>query len=405
MDRTIRYQIQKEDAGIRVEQFLRRRLYSRQNLAQLKKENATWRNGQTCPLMQKLSCGDILEVHIREDSCSENIPAVSCPALVSMRDMFRFAKQIENTVAGRAIAPCAISNARLSRALSIVYEDEDILVVNKPAGLPMHPSRDNFYYSLANAVMYYYRNSGRFVFRCTNRLDRDTSGLTVIAKHPVSASVLGSMLKSKGGGSRPVMEREYLAIACGTVTPADGTICAPLARKENALSVNAFHPVAAPERTIERCVDFEHGERAVTHYRVLETKNGYSLLSLLLETGRTHQIRVHMAYLGYPLAGDYLYHPACRAAAIRTYPAAQLLIQDSPENEVPTLISTQIPSVTVPMEITGISRQALHAYRLTFPHPMTGKRLEFTAPLPEDMQKFGFHPSTLHQSAECFPLW
>ncbi|MCD8338480.1 MAG: RluA family pseudouridine synthase [Lachnospiraceae bacterium] len=370
MDRTIRYQIQKEDAGIRVEQFLRHRFYSRQNLAQLKKEGATWRNGQACPLKQTLSCGDILEVRILEDSCSENIPAAAIP-------------------------------------LSIVYEDEDILVVNKPAGLPMHPSRDNFYYSLANAVMYYYRNSGRFVFRCTNRLDRDTSGLTVIAKHPVSASVLGSMVKSKGDGSRPVMEREYLAIACGAVTPADGTICAPLARKENALSLHAFHPVAAPERSIERCIDFEHGERAVTHYRVLETKNGYSLLSLLLETGRTHQIRVHMAYLGYPLAGDYLYHPACRAAATCTFPAAQLQIQESPKNEGTTSISTQIPSVTVPMELTGISRQALHAYRLAFPHPMTGKRLEFTAPLPEDMQKFGFSRllSTPHQSAECFPLW
>ncbi|MCC8103795.1 MAG: RluA family pseudouridine synthase [Clostridiales bacterium] len=397
MDRTIRYQIQKEDAGIRVDQFLRRRFYSRQNLAQLKKEDGTWRNGQACPLIQKLSCGDILEVHIREDSCSENIPGASCPAFVFMRD------------AGRAIAPCAISNARLSRAIpiSIVYEDEDILVVNKPAGLPMHPSRDNFYYSLVNAVMYYYRNSGSFVFRCTNRLDRDTSGLTVIAKHPVSASVLGSMVKSKGNGSQPVMEREYLAIACGAVTPAGGTICAPLARKANALTSDVLNSAASPERSIERCVDFEHGERAVTHYRVLEAKNGYSLLSILLETGRTHQIRVHMAYLGYPLAGDYLYHPACRAAAIRTYSAAQLLVQESPKNAITTQVSTQIPSVTVPMEITGISRQALHAYRLTFPHPITGEILEFTAPLPEDMQKFNFRRflSTPHQSAECFPLW
>ncbi|MCD8348021.1 MAG: pseudouridine synthase [Lachnospiraceae bacterium] len=158
MDRTIHYQIQEEDAGIRVEQFLKRRFYSGKNLAQLKKEDATLLNGHICPLKQTLSCGDILEVRIREDSGSENIPAVAIP-------------------------------------ISVVYEDEDILVVNKPAGLPMHLSRDNFYFSLANAVMYYYRDSGSFVFRCTNRLDRDTSGLVVVAKHPVSASVLGSMVK------------------------------------------------------------------------------------------------------------------------------------------------------------------------------------------------------------------
>ena len=128
------------------------------------------------------------------------------------------------------------------------------------------------------------------------------------------------------------IRRQYLAIVRGCVTPASGTIAAPLGRK--------------PGSVIERVVDFEHGESAVTHYQVLEEKNGHSLVSLKLETGRTHQIRIHMKHLGYPLIGDYLYNP----------------------------------------DMEYITRQALHSHRLCFPHPITGKMLEFTAPLPNDMQ-------------------
>ena len=138
--------------------------------------------------------------------------------------------------------------------------------------------------------MWYYTEQGKpFIFRCTNRLDRDTSGLTVIAKHLISSSILSSM------GARHEIKREYLAIVRGSVTPPSGTIDAPLARTGSSM--------------IERKVDFKHGERAVTHYKVVEEKNGHSLVSLILETGRTHQIRVHMQYLGFPLVGDYLYNP------------------------------------------------------------------------------------------------
>ena len=127
------------------------------------------------------------------------------------------------------------------------------------------------------------------------------------------------------------IEREYLAVVRGSVTPPEGTICAPLARAGTSL--------------IERKVDFEHGEHAVTHYRTIKEKNGHSLVSLILETGRTHQIRVHMKYLGFPLIGDYLYNP----------------------------------------DTENITRQALHSHRLRFRHPITGEELEFTAPLPDDM--------------------
>ena len=291
MNRTFLYSISEADHDLRIEQFLRRRGYSRQNLTELKKmPDSIQVNGLNCILKKTLSPGDELAVRIQETDSSEKIPAVNIP-------------------------------------LRIIYEDEDILVVDKPAGLPMHPSMKNYHYSLANGLVWYYQQQKEsFVFRCANRLDRDTSGLTVVAKHMLSANILSGM------GYRHEIEREYLAIVRGNVLPPSGTIDAPLSRMEGSI--------------IERKVDFEHGERALTHYRVVEEKNGHSLVSLRLETGRTHQIRIHLKYLGFPLVGDYLYNP----------------------------------------DMEYISRQALHSCRLRFVHPITKERMEFRAPLPEDMQ-------------------
>ena len=290
MERTITYHIDAHADGLRTEQFLRRRGYSCQNLTQLKKmPESILINGVWSYMRTPLSAGDTLTVHIRENESSPNIPPMDLP-------------------------------------LCIVYEDEDIIVVNKPAGMPVHPSLNNYRNSLANALMYYYHQQGKpFIFRCTNRLDRDTSGLTVIAKHTVSSSILSAMT------ARHKIRREYLAIVRGHVTPPSGTIDAPIGRAGTPL--------------IERRIDFEHGERAVTHYRVVKEKNGHSLVSLVLETGRTHQIRVHMKYLGFPLVGDYLYNP----------------------------------------DMEYIQRQALHSHSLAFRHPITGEDLKFTADLPEDM--------------------
>ena len=290
MERIITYYIDAHADGLRTEQFLRRRGYSCQNLTQLKKmPESILINGVWSYMCTPLSAGDTLTVHIRETESSPNIPPVDLP-------------------------------------LCIVYEDEDIIVVNKTAGMPVHPSLNNYRNSLANALMYYYQQQGKpFIFRCTNRLDRDTSGLTVIAKHMVSSSILSAMT------ARHKIRREYLAIVRGHVTPPSGTIDAPIGRAGTPL--------------IERRIDFEHGERAVTHYRVVKEKNGHSLVSLVLETGRTHQIRVHMKYLGFPLVGDYLYNP----------------------------------------DMEYIQRQALHSHSLAFRHPITGEDLKFTAELPEDM--------------------
>ena len=248
-------------------------------------------NGVHYYMRQELSTGDHLQVRICETQNSEKIPPTKLP-------------------------------------LDIIYEDEDLLVLNKPAGMPIHPSLNNYTNSIANALAYYFQSQGKpFIFRCCNRLDRDTSGLTIVSKHLVSGSILSDMTKYRE------VHREYLAIARGSVTPFEGTIQAPLGRKEGTI--------------IERTVDWEHGEDAVTHYKVVKEANGHSLVSLRLETGRTHQIRIHMKYLGYPLIGDYLYNP----------------------------------------DMEYMTHQALHSHHIEFTHPITGEHMSFTAPLPEDMAR------------------
>ena len=292
MNRNIDYIIDEDSAGLRVEQFLRRKRYSGQNLSEIKRmPKSILVNGVHYYMRQELSTGDHLQVRICETQNSEKIPPTKLP-------------------------------------LDIIYEDEDLLVLNKPAGMPIHPSLNNYTNSIANALAYYFQSQGKpFIFRCCNRLDRDTSGLTIVSKHLVSGSILSDMTKYRE------VHREYLAIARGSVTPSEGTIQAPLGRKEGTI--------------IERTVDWEHGEDAVTHYKVIKEANGHSLVSLRLETGRTHQIRIHMKYLGYPLIGDYLYNP----------------------------------------DMEYMTRQALHSHHMEFTHPITGEHMSFTAPLPEDMAR------------------
>ena len=292
MNRNIDYIIDEDSAGLRVEQFLRRKRYSGQNLSEIKRmPKSILVKGVHYYMRQELSTGDHLQVRICETQNSEKIPPTKLP-------------------------------------LDIIYEDEDLLVLNKPAGMPIHPSLNNYTNSIANALAYYFQSQGKpFIFRCCNRLDRDTSGLTIVSKHLVSGSILSDMTKYRE------VHREYLAIARGSVTPSEGTIQAPLGRKDGTI--------------IERTVDWEHGEDAVTHYKVVKEANGHSLVSLRLETGRTHQIRIHMKYLGYPLIGDYLYN----------------------------------------LDMEYMTRQALHSHHMEFTHPITGEHMSFTAPLPEDMAR------------------
>ncbi len=290
MNRTLTYTIPTEYDGFQIDKFLKAQGYSSANITAIKKmPNNIVIDGEWVHMNRKLASGEVLTVNISEEESSEKIPAIEMP-------------------------------------LDIVYEDEDIIVINKPAGLPIHPSLNHYEDSLANGLAYYYESQGKpFIFRCANRLDKNTSGLTVIAKHLVSGNILSTMVKSRE------FHREYYAIVRGTLDEQEGTIDAPIGRVDDSI--------------ITRQVDFENGERAVTHYKIIDEKNGHSLISIHLETGRTHQIRVHFKYIGHPLIGDHLYNP----------------------------------------DFEYMQRQALHSHKVSFIHPITKKVMEFVAPLPNDM--------------------
>ena len=210
--------------------------------------------------------------------------------------------------------------------LDILYEDEDIIAINKPSHMPVHPSLGHYDNTLANALMHYYRNQDSpFVFRAINRLDRDTSGIVLVAKNLLSASILGEEMKNNR------ISKTYLAIVCGTPFPPEGTIDKPIGR--------------VSDSCIARCVDETNGAHAITKYRTLKTIGDKSLVELKLLTGRTHQIRVHMAYIGNPLIGDFLYNP---------------------DNK-------------------DMNRQALHSVATKMTHPITGKPMLIEAPMPSDM--------------------
>ena len=289
MDRIFHYQITENEQGTTVLDFLRKKGFSRHILSSMKADKeALTRNGQRIGGREQLLAGDHFRVRLLETVDSDGIVPVSMP-------------------------------------LSILYEDEDILVINKPADMPVHPSIGNYTNTLANGVAAYLdAKDEHSPFRCINRLDRDTSGALILAKNAFSAAVLSTQMRNRQ------IRRTYLAVVEG-ITPPNGTISAPLSRVDDSV--------------IERHVDFLHGEPAVTHYERLETKNEHSLLEIHLETGRTHQIRVHMGYIGHPLPADYLYHP----------------------------------------KYDCFKRQPLHSLQLEFRHPVTDKPMCLLAPVSEDM--------------------
>lgn len=210
--------------------------------------------------------------------------------------------------------------------LDIVYEDEDFLVVNKPAGMSIHPSRMGGTGTLANAVTYYWQGMGKNVlFRPINRLDRDTSGLVLIGKSQFAHQ--GIFKQQKGGK----IERQYTALVEGQMEKENGCIDQPILR---------------PDVKRRRRIVDPYGQRALTHYQVLERYPGHTLLKLRLETGRTHQIRVHLSFLGHPVCGDLLYGHASSL----------------------------------------IDRQALHAGSLRFIHPRSKEEVILDVPLAEDIR-------------------
>lgn len=220
--------------------------------------------------------------------------------------------------------------------LDIAYEDDDLLVVNKPKGMVVHPAPGNYDGTLVNALLYHCPDSlsginGVLRPGIVHRIDKDTSGLLIVAKNDFAHRALASQIAEHS------FKREYRAIVTGHLKEDSGTVIAPIGRN--------------PNDRKKMAVTDKNSKNAVTHYETIEKYVGYSYLKLRLETGRTHQIRVHMAYLGHPLAGDTVYgHP--------------------PKNEL------------------SLGGQCLHAGLIGFVHPRTNEYLEFQSPLPDYFTKF-----------------
>ena len=245
----INYTIQKEDSGRPVYEILKKRLkISRRLIISLKKNNGILLNNIQVFTNHPVNEGDVLSVEITETASSKSLEPENIP-------------------------------------INIVYEDEHILAVNKPRGMAVHPTLNYENGTLANAVMYYYKDTS-FVFRPVNRLDKDTSGIILIAKNKLAAERLSKEL------SENKITKIYAAVVCGIPSPSSGTISAPIAREDDSI--------------IKRCVSDE-GADAQTAYRTLEIYDDKSLVEISPITGRTHQIRVHMAYIGCPLYADFLY--------------------------------------------------------------------------------------------------
>ena len=254
------------------------------------RENAILLNGQSVHVNAIVHAGDVVSVALSERTPREDL-------------------YCENTAAP-----------------NIVYEDEDLLVLNKPAGVAMHPKADDAAAPSLAAMLTGYLGEGS-VPHFVSRLDKGTSGLLIAAKSGYVHDRLRRALHSSE------LRREYRAVAVGQVTPPCGVIDAPIGRADGSI--------------IRRCVR-EDGLVSRTEYEVLQTTERFTLLRLRPETGRTHQLRVHMAYLGHPLAGDWLY-------------------------------GTEDKNL--------IARPALHSYELWFTQPVTGQEMRFTAPIPQDMQR------------------
>jgi 23S rRNA pseudouridine1911/1915/1917 synthase len=222
-------------------------------------------------------------------------------------------------------------------ALAIVHEDEAVLVIDKPVGLVVHPGAGNPHSTLQNALLHHDRELAKLPRAgIVHRLDKDTSGLLVVAKTPQAHAALTKALEARD------VHREYEAVCVGVMT-AGGTVDAPIDR----------HPVDRLRQAVRG-----DGREAVTHYRVIERFRAHTHVRVQLETGRTHQIRVHLTHVGYPLVGDALY-------------GKRLVL---PKAATPRLADV----------VRRFRRQALHAAKLAFEHPVTHEPLEVVAPVPAD---------------------
>ncbi len=288
-----------EDSGIRVDRFLQARLpdHSRSAIQKWMEDGCVLVNGKSVAKNYKLSG--------------------ACEILVRIPEPQELQVRAENI------------------PLDIVYEDDDLLVVNKPKGMVVHPAPGNSDGTLVNALLYHCKGSlsginGVIRPGIVHRIDKDTSGLLMVAKNDRAHLGLAEQIKEHS------FDRVYETVVYGQFKEDSGTVNAPIGR----------HPVDRKRMTVTA----SHSREAVTHFQVLERLNGFTHLRVQLETGRTHQIRVHMAYIGHPVAGDPVYGPR--------------------------------------KVISELHGQCLHAREIGFTHPVTGERMHFSSPLPDYFVRF-----------------
>lgn len=287
------------DAGKRLDSFLAEKntaKYTRSFIGKMIEENLVLYNGKPSKASTKVKTGDRIEL---------------------------FEKEPE---------PLAVKGEEIP--LEIVYEDDDLMVINKPRGMVVHPAPGHTSGTLVNAVLSHAGESlssinGVLRPGIVHRIDKDTSGLILVCKNDFSHKALAKQLEEHS------ITRRYHAICSGRLKEEQGTVSAPIGRDE--------------KNRKQQAINYKHGKEAITHYRLLENLQNASLLECRLETGRTHQIRVHMKSIGHPLLGDPLYGPKKNLYAIKG--------------------------------------QALHAMILGFVHPRSGEYMEFSADYPEDFQK------------------
>ncbi|KAF1084197.1 Ribosomal large subunit pseudouridine synthase D [Sporotomaculum syntrophicum] len=284
----LEYKVTEDHHKQKVSQILKSQLkISRGEMRRLKRCAGVMINGQTVRLNAPVKAGDLIQINFQEDKNQPVIPQ--------------------------------------KLPLDILFEDEHILVLNKPSNMLVHPLSYHVLDTLANGVIYHLQLQGRnSKFRAVSRLDKDTSGVIIIAKNSYSCYQLAEQMK-KG-----FCQREYLAVVHNSIDIDTGTINLPIGRPYDGSLIFGVTP---------------QGKAAITHFSVIQRFAGGSLVKLRLETGRTHQIRVHMSHLGHPIMGDDLYGG----------------------------------------DLEIIRRQALHSWRLKFNHPVTKETMQCEAPLPEDM--------------------
>ncbi|TBL71429.1 RluA family pseudouridine synthase [Paenibacillus thalictri] len=293
------YVVPQEEEGFVLRTILQKRLHvSRKLLSRIKlTEQGITVNGVRKYIDVKVMAGDLVEIRMEQEQSDDIMP----------QDL----------------------------PLDIIFEDDHLLIVNKPAGMIVHPTHGHYVGTIANAVVFHWqRMEGRFRFRPIHRLDQETSGVLAIAKNPYVHQQVSEQMQAGA------VDKEYAALVYGVIEQDAGTVNEPIDRDPLQPHIRIVTPDGYP---------------SVTHYRVLRRFPGATLAGLRLETGRTHQIRVHMQHLGHPLVGDKMYKGEAAEAG----------------------------------ELAGLTmeRQALHAARLAFTHPGLNRAVEFTAGLPEDMQQ------------------